>query len=77
MFEGIMPQDLNIYVTTAANAEESSWGTYCPGWNPPPPHEYLTCLGDVYSVSWMEDRYGSFEIYFPLKSELYFSSDIS
>ncbi|KAK1607267.1 hypothetical protein QYE76_030940 [Lolium multiflorum] len=55
MFEGIMPQDLNIYVTTAANAEESSWGTYCPGWNPPPPHEYLTCLGDVYSVSWMED----------------------
>ncbi|KAM0908357.1 hypothetical protein ACQ4PT_015513 [Festuca glaucescens] len=55
MFEGIMPQDLNIYVTTAANAVESSWGTYCPGWNPPPPHEYLTCLGDVYSVSWMED----------------------
>ncbi|KAM0880579.1 hypothetical protein ACQ4PT_033478 [Festuca glaucescens] len=55
MFEGIMPQDLNIYVSTAANAVESSWGTYCPGWNPPPPHEYLTCLGDVYSVSWMED----------------------
>jgi ABC-type uncharacterized transport system permease subunit len=56
MFEGIMPQDLNIYVTTAANAVESSWGTYCPGMNPPPPQEYLTCLGDVYSVSWMEDR---------------------
>ncbi|XP_051207852.1 vacuolar-processing enzyme beta-isozyme 1 [Lolium perenne] len=55
MFEGIMPQDLNIYVTTAANAVESSWGTYCPGMNPPPPQEYLTCLGDVYSVSWMED----------------------
>ncbi|KAM0908367.1 hypothetical protein ACQ4PT_015520 [Festuca glaucescens] len=55
MFEGIMPQDLNIYVSTAANAVESSWGTYCPGMNPPPPHEYITCLGDVYSVSWMED----------------------
>ncbi|XP_047043860.1 vacuolar-processing enzyme beta-isozyme 1-like [Lolium rigidum] len=39
MFEGIMPQDLNIYVTTAANAVKSSWGTYCPGMNPPPPHE--------------------------------------
>ena len=24
IFEGLMPQDLNIYVTTAANAEESS-----------------------------------------------------
>uniref|UniRef100_A0ACD6ACQ6 Uncharacterized protein n=2 Tax=Avena sativa TaxID=4498 RepID=A0ACD6ACQ6_AVESA len=55
MFEGIMPEDLNIYVTTAANAVESSWGTYCPGMNPPPPIEYMTCLGDLYSVSWMED----------------------
>jgi legumain len=56
MFEGIMPQDLNIYVTTASNAVESSWGTYCPGLNPSPPHEYVTCLGDLYSVSWMENR---------------------
>ncbi|KAM0915446.1 hypothetical protein ACQ4PT_010849 [Festuca glaucescens] len=55
MFEGIMPQDLNIYVTTAANAVESSYPAYCPGMKPPPPHEFLTCLGDVYSVSWMED----------------------
>lgn len=23
--------------------------------NPPPPPEYSTCLGDLYSVSWMED----------------------
>jgi legumain len=51
-----MPQDLNIYVTTAANAVENSYGTYCPGMNPPPPTEFITCLGDVYSVSWMEDR---------------------
>ncbi|CAA0838861.1 Vacuolar-processing enzyme beta-isozyme [Striga hermonthica] len=27
VFEGMMPDDLNIYVTTASNAEESSWGT--------------------------------------------------
>ncbi|KAM0858963.1 hypothetical protein ACQ4PT_047496 [Festuca glaucescens] len=59
MFEGIMPQDLNIYVTTAANAVESSWGTYCPGLNPSPPPEYITCLGDPYSVSWMENRKAS------------------
>uniref|UniRef100_A0A0D3F857 Legumain prodomain domain-containing protein n=1 Tax=Oryza barthii TaxID=65489 RepID=A0A0D3F857_9ORYZ len=55
IFEGLMPEDLNIYVTTASNAEESSWGTYCPGMEPSPPSEYITCLGDLYSVSWMED----------------------
>jgi len=27
IFEGLMPQDLNIYVTTAANPVENSWGT--------------------------------------------------
>lgn len=55
IFEGIMPNDLNIYVTTASNAQENSWGTYCPGMDPPPPPEYITCLGDLYSVAWMED----------------------
>uniref|UniRef100_A0A453CJ21 Peptidase C13 family protein n=1 Tax=Aegilops tauschii subsp. strangulata TaxID=200361 RepID=A0A453CJ21_AEGTS len=57
IFEGLMPQDHNIYVTTAANAQESSWAAYCPGMETPPPSEYKTCLGDAYSVSWMEDRY--------------------
>ncbi|KAG6739493.1 hypothetical protein POTOM_057091 [Populus tomentosa] len=55
IFEGLLPQGLNIYATTASNAEESSWGTYCPGENPSPPPEYETCLGDLYSVAWMED----------------------
>lgn len=55
IFEGLMPDDLNVYVTTASNAEESSWGTYCPGMDPPPPPEYITCLGDLYSIAWMED----------------------
>ncbi|KAJ4708156.1 Vacuolar-processing enzyme [Melia azedarach] len=55
IFEGLLPEGLNIYATTAANAEESSWGTYCPGENPSPPPEYSTCLGDLYSVAWMED----------------------
>lgn len=57
IFEGIMPSDLNIYVTTASNAQENSFGTYCPGMDPSPPPEYITCLGDLYSVAWMEDRY--------------------
>ncbi|MQM01040.1 hypothetical protein Taro_033788, partial [Colocasia esculenta] len=55
IFEGLLPQGLNIYATTASNAQESSWGTYCPGESPSPPPEYYTCLGDLYSVSWMED----------------------
>ncbi|KAK3141941.1 hypothetical protein QOZ80_4BG0340150 [Eleusine coracana subsp. coracana] len=55
IFEGLLPEDLNIYVTTASNAVENSWGTYCPGMEPSPPPEYITCLGDLYSVSWMED----------------------
>jgi legumain len=55
IFEGLLPENLNIYATTASNAEESSWGTYCPGDYPSPPPEYETCLGDLYSVSWMED----------------------
>jgi len=46
---------LNIYATTASGPDENSWGTYCPGEYPSPPQEYDTCLGDLYSVAWMED----------------------
>ncbi|KAG5068045.1 hypothetical protein JHK85_000422 [Glycine max] len=45
IFEGLIPEDINIYATTTSNAEESSWGTYCPGEYPSPPLEYSTCLG--------------------------------
>ncbi|XP_024525527.1 vacuolar-processing enzyme beta-isozyme [Selaginella moellendorffii] len=55
IFEGLLPKNLNIFVTTASNAVESSWGTYCPGMEPSPPPEYDTCIGDLYSVAWMED----------------------
>ncbi|GLJ05324.1 hypothetical protein SUGI_0016090 [Cryptomeria japonica] len=55
IFEGLLPKNLNIYATTAASADENSWGTYCPGMEPSPPSEYDTCLGDLYSVAWMED----------------------
>ena len=56
LFEGLLPADMNIYAVTASNAEENSWGTYCPDMETPPPPEYDTCLGDLYSVAWMEDR---------------------
>jgi legumain len=30
IFEGMLDGEMGIFATTAANAEESSWGTYCP-----------------------------------------------
>lgn len=54
MFE-TLPSNVSIYVTTAANTKESSWGYYCP------PDDYIngvplnTCLGDEYSIHWLED----------------------
>lgn len=55
--QGLLPDDLNIYVITSTNPSELGWATYCPDMNPPPPPEYDVCLGDLFSVSWMEDRY--------------------
>jgi hypothetical protein len=46
---------INAYVTTAANGWESSWGTYCPPLDTVGGVPLGTCLGDLYSVSWMED----------------------
>ncbi|KAI3967687.1 hypothetical protein MKX01_039597 [Papaver californicum] len=45
---------MNIYVTTASNATENSWACYCPEDNPNVPPGYNTCLGDLYSINWME-----------------------
>jgi legumain len=44
-----LPKDIGVFATTAANAQESSWGTYCS------PHDKVdgksigSCLGDLYS----------------------------
>jgi len=55
MFEDKLPEDIKIYATTAANAHESSWGTYCPPSSKVDGKNLNTCLGDLYSVNWMED----------------------
>lgn len=55
MFEGIIDPSINVYVTTAANADESSWGTYCPPDDNVNGKHMNTCLGDLYSVNWMQD----------------------
>jgi legumain len=46
---------LNIYVTTAANPSESSWGTYCPPQDKINGTNMHTCLGDLYSINWMNN----------------------
>ncbi|PRD26243.1 UNVERIFIED_CONTAM: Lgmn [Trichonephila clavipes] len=48
MFENILPDNINVYATTAANAEESSYAIYFD-------ETRETYLGDSYSVHWMED----------------------
>ena len=55
MFSGLLDDNINVYATTAANPSESSWAAYCY------PEEIVnnthinSCLGDVYSITWMED----------------------
>jgi len=48
MLEDILPNNINIYATTASNAKESSYACYFDA-------KRGTYLGDVYSVVWMED----------------------
>jgi legumain len=55
MFEGILEDNLNIYATTAANPHESSWGYYCSPDDVVNGKHIGSCLGDLYSIVWMED----------------------
>jgi len=55
MFNNILPANLNIYAVTASNPTESSWGTYCyPNDNIKGVH-LNTCLGDLFSINWLEN----------------------
>ena len=49
------PEDLGITIVTAANEEESSWATYCEEDAVVRGKRLATCLGDEFSVFWMED----------------------
>ncbi|KNC82796.1 hypothetical protein SARC_04929 [Sphaeroforma arctica JP610] len=48
MFDNLLPNDWNIFATTASTGNQSSYATY---WD----MSRRTFLGDLYSVSWMED----------------------
>nr|CAH8823204.1 unnamed protein product [Trichobilharzia regenti] len=49
MFSKILPSNMNIYATTAANPRESSWATFCSD------PQISTCLADLYSYDWIVD----------------------
>lgn len=55
MFSAKFLKKINVFATTAANGMEASWGTYCPPSDQVNGKELGTCLGDLYSVNWMED----------------------
>ncbi|KFD70271.1 hypothetical protein M514_09230 [Trichuris suis] len=48
MFHSTLPRDIEIYATTAANGQESSYACFYD-------ETLKTYLGDCYSVNWMED----------------------
>lgn len=50
-----LPEDLNVVAVTAANDHESSYAVYCPGEGLVHHVDIGTCLGDEFSVGWMED----------------------
>merc|ERR1712224_859547 len=45
----------NVYALSASNPTESSWGTYCGSDAKVNGKSIGSCLGDLFSVSWMED----------------------
>lgn len=55
MFDKLLSANMSIYATTAANPKEPSWGTYCPPHDKVNGKEMHSCLGDLYSVNWLED----------------------
>lgn len=55
MFEGLLPPNIDVYALTASNAHESSFGTYCYPDDVVNGEHLGSCLGDEFSVNWMED----------------------
>merc|ERR1712188_165327 len=53
MFEGMSTP--NVYALSASGPSESSWGTYCGSDAMVNGKSIGSCLGDLFSVSWMED----------------------
>ena len=46
---------INVYALSASNATESSWGCYCSPDDVVDGKSVGSCLGDLFSVNWMEN----------------------
>jgi legumain len=61
VFDKQLPANIEVYAVTASGTDESSWGTYCPGEEGQNGGAMVagidieSCLGDLFSVNWMED----------------------
>jgi legumain len=55
MFEGLLNPVWNILAVTASNSHQSSYATYCPPDDVVDGVHIGACLGDEFSVNWMED----------------------
>jgi legumain len=55
MFENILKNDIRVYATTAANSNESSYAQYCGPDDVVNGVSIGSCLGDEYSVNWIEN----------------------
>jgi legumain len=54
MFDWFLPNDIKVLAVTAANPYESSWGMYCQPDDFVQGKEINSCLGDLFSVNWMD-----------------------
>ena len=54
MFPNLTDKE-NIYAITASNATQSSWGAYCGSEATIDGTSIGSCLGDLFSINWMED----------------------
>mmetsp|Transcript_97761 Transcript_97761/g.134495 ORF Transcript_97761/g.134495 Transcript_97761/m.134495 type:complete len:89 (+) Transcript_97761:519-785(+) len=50
-----LASNTSVYAMTAANASESSWGYYCYPDDIVKNRHMNSCLGDTFSIKWMED----------------------
>lgn len=50
-----LPKNTLIYGVSASNPTESSWGYYCPPDDIVGGKHIGSCLGDLFSIAWMED----------------------
>lgn len=55
MFEKFDYKSLDVYALSATNSKVSSWGTYCSPNDKVNGVSVGSCLGDLFSVNWMED----------------------